>query len=86
MVCISDDDVKKVISILVNTIDQRIALELKPETLALIMPEPAPVKEVDGFINMNESLHFLLNYSTALFFLHLLHQLLPYPLKKQACF
>ena len=52
---ISDDDVKKVISILVNTIDQRIALELKPETLALIMPEPAPVKEVDGFINMNES-------------------------------
>ena len=52
---ISDDDVKKVISILVNTIDQRIAGETKPETLALVMPEPAPVKEIAGFIDMNES-------------------------------
>ena len=52
---ISDDDVKKVISILVNTIDQRIAAEAKPDTLALVMPEPAPVKEIAGFIDMNES-------------------------------
>ncbi|MDE7033738.1 MAG: hypothetical protein K2O68_01990, partial [Mucispirillum sp.] len=41
--------------ILVNTIDQRIAAEAKPDTLCLVMPEPAPVKEIAGFIDMNES-------------------------------
>ncbi len=52
---ISEDDINKIHNIIVNTIDQRIASELKPETLVLNMPEPNPVNEIDDFINMNDS-------------------------------
>lgn len=51
---VNDNDINKIKNIIVNHIDQRIASEVKPETLVLNMPEPEPVKEIADFINMNE--------------------------------
>ena len=51
---ISDTDLSQIISVMVNTIDQRIAGENIPDTLALHILEPEKIKVIDNFINLDE--------------------------------
>ena len=52
---ISNEQFNKIISVMLNTIDQRIAGENIPNTLALNITTPEEVKVIDNFINFNES-------------------------------
>ncbi len=51
---ITEDDVKKITSVIVNNVDQRIAEEVKYSTLAMTVLEPEDTKIIDNFINMDK--------------------------------
>ncbi len=52
---LSDNDVHKIKSYFINPVDSREASLEKPETLTEIFENPADVKVIDGFIEMNQS-------------------------------
>lgn len=52
---ILDEDVQKIKNIIINNIDQRLALEDKPETLELTIPKPDSETIINNFISMNDN-------------------------------
>ena len=52
---ISDEYVEKVKDSILNSVDQRIALESIPTSLALNIVEPENVKDIDNFTDMDEN-------------------------------
>ena len=52
---ITDSDMKKIRDYLINPVETREASQEKPETLAVIYPEPEPVRTISGFITAEES-------------------------------
>lgn len=51
---VSDEDVKRIKSYLINSVDSREASLTKPETLEDNMPEPEDVKIIEGFTSMTD--------------------------------
>lgn len=51
---ISEEDVKRIKSYLINSVDSQEASLMKPETLEDNMPEPEDVKTIEGFISMTD--------------------------------
>ncbi|MCI8361153.1 MAG: phosphoribosylformylglycinamidine synthase, partial [Clostridiales bacterium] len=51
---ISTAEMEKIRAYVINPVDSRLAAEAKPETLDMVLPAPAPVPHVEGFIDWSD--------------------------------